>query len=161
MCNCERLGTDEQVAKFEGVLLENKNCPDNVMVALQKTQGIFGYIPEKTVAMISKSLNVAESKIYGIISFYSQFTLTPRAKYNLDICLGTACFVLGANDILNKILEKLKVQVGEMTPDGKWIVTSCRCLGCCGLAPAITINGEVYGKLKVEDIDRIIDSFAD
>lgn len=161
MCNCERLGTDEQVAKFEGVLQENKNCPDNVMVALQKTQGIFGYIPEKTVAMISKSLNVAESKIYGIISFYSQFTLTPRAKYNLDICLGTACFVLGANDILNKILEKLKVQVGEMTPDGKWIVTSCRCLGCCGLAPAITINGEVYGKLKVEDIDRIIDSFAD
>ena len=161
MCNCERLGTDEQVAKFEGVLQENKNCPDNVMVALQKTQGIFGYIPEKTVAMISKSLNVAESKIYGIISFYSQFTLTPRAKYNLDICLGTACFVLGANDILNKILEKLKVQVGEMTPDGKWIVTSCRCLGCCGLAPAITINGEVYVKLKVEDIDRIIDSFAD
>ena len=161
MCNCERLGTDEQVAKFEGVLQENKNCPDNVMVALQKTQGIFGYIPEKTVAMISESLQVAESKIYGIISFYSQFTLTPRAKYNLDICLGTACFVLGANDILNKILEKLKVQVGEMTPDGKWIVTSCRCLGCCGLAPAITINGEVYGKLKVEDIDRIIDSFAD
>ena len=161
MCNCERLGTDEQVAKFEGVLQENKNCPDNVMVALQKTQGIFGYIPEKTVAMISKSLNVAESKIYGIISFYSQFTLTPRAKYNLDICLGTACFVLGANDILNKILEKLKVQVGEMTPDGKWIVTSCRCLGCCGLAPAITINGEVYGKLKVEDVDGIIDSFAD
>ena len=161
MCDCVRLGTDEQVAKFDAVLAENKNCPDNVMGVLQKTQGIFGYIPEKTVAMIADSLKLAESKIYGIISFYSQFTLTPKAKYNLDICLGTACFVLGANDILNKILEKLKVQVGEMTPDGKWIVTSCRCLGCCGLAPAITINGEVYGKLKVEDIDRIIDSFAD
>ena len=77
------------------------------------------------------------------------------------MCLGTACFVLGAQDILDRILGKLKVQVGEMTSDGKWIVTSCRCLGCCGLAPAITINGEVYGKLKPEDVDRILDSFAD
>ena len=161
MCNCERLGTDEQVSKFNEVLEEYKNSEDSVMVVLQKTQGIFGYIPEKTVSMIAESLRVPESKIYGIISFYSQFTLTPKAKYNLDICLGTACFVLGANDILNKILDKLKVRVGEMTPDGKWIVTSCRCLGCCGLAPAITINGEVYGKLKVEDVDKIIDSFAD
>ena len=111
--------------------------------------------------MISESLNIAESKIYGIITFYSQFTLTPKAKYNIDVCLGTACFVLGAQDIMDKILDKLKVKVGQMTPDGKWIVTSCRCLGCCGLAPAITINGEVYGKLKPEDVDKILDSFAD
>ena len=161
MCSCKRLGTDEQVNEFNALLQANVNNSGNVMEVLQKTQGIFGYIPEETVKMIADSLKVAESEIFGIITFYSQFSLTPKAKYNIDVCLGTACFVLGANDIMEKILAKLNVKVGQMTPDGKWIVTSCRCLGCCGLAPAITINGEVYGKLKVEDVDRIIDSFAD
>ena len=161
MCSCNRLGTDEQVDEFNKLLEKNTNNRDNIMEVLQKTQGIFGYIPKESVAMISKSLKISESEIFGIITFYSQFTLTPKAKYNIDVCLGTACFVLGANDIMEKILAKLGVKVGEMTKDGKWIVTSCRCLGCCGLAPAITINGEVYGKLKVDDVDKIIDSFAD
>jgi len=161
MCNCERLGTDEQVKEFEDLLQTFKGDRGNIMVVLQKTQGIFGYIPEKTLKMIAESLGMPESEIYGIITFYSQFTLTPKAKYNIDVCLGTACFVLGAQEIMDKILAKLNVKVGEMTSDGKWIVTSCRCLGCCGLAPAITINGEVYGKLKADDIDKILDSFAD
>ena len=161
MCSCKRLGTDEQVNEFNALLQANTNNAGNVMEVLQKTQGIFGYIPEDSVSMIAQALKVAESEIFGIITFYSQFSLTPKAKYNIDVCLGTACFVLGANDIMEKILAKLNVKVGQMTSDGKWIVTSCRCLGCCGLAPAITINGEVYGKLKVEDVDRIIDSFAD
>lgn len=161
MCECNRLGTDRQVKEFENVLQKYEGKKDNIMVVLQLTQKIFGYIPEKSVPIIAERLKMAESEIYGIISFYSFFTLTPKAKYNIDVCLGTACFVLGANDVLERILGKLKVRVGEMTPDGKWIVTSCRCLGCCGLAPAITINGEVYGKLKPEDVDRILDSFAD
>ena len=150
MGNCNRLGTDEQVKKFKKLLSEHVGDKTNIMVVLQQTQGIFGYIPEQTVKMISESVGMPESEIYGIITFYSQFTLTPKA---------TACFVLGSQAIMDKILAKLKVDVGQMTPDGKWIVTSCRCLGCCGLAPAITINGEVYGKLKPEDIDRILDSF--
>lgn len=161
MCNCVRLGTDEQVNEFNSVLDEYKNKKDCIMIVLQKTQGIFGYIPELSVKQISNALKIAESEIFGIITFYSQFSLTPKAKYNIDVCLGTACFVLGANDVLEKILAKLGVKVGEITKDGKWIVTSCRCLGCCGLAPAITINGEVYGKLKPEDVDKIIDSYAD
>lgn len=161
MCECNRLGTDRQVKEFENVLQKYEGKKDNIMVVLQLTQKIFGYIPEKSVSIIAERLKMAESEIYGIISFYSFFTLTPKAKYNIDVCLGTACFVLGANDVLERILGKLKVRVGEMTPDGKWIVTSCRCLGCCGLAPAITINGEVYGKLNPEDVDRILDSFAD
>lgn len=161
MCDCERLGTDEQVGKFDALLQEYRDDRGNIMTVLQKTQGIFGYIPEKTVKLIAESINMPESEIYGIITFYSQFTLTPKAKYNIDVCLGTACFVLGAQSIMDKILAKLGVDVGQMTSDGKWIVTSCRCLGCCGLAPAITINGEVYGKLKVEDVDRILDSFVD
>ncbi len=159
MCNFNRLGTEEQENAFFHLLELNKGNAGNVMEVLQKTQGIFGYIPELAVHKISEKLQMADSEIFGIITFYSQFSLTPKAKYNIDVCLGTACFVLGSNDILQKILNKLKVKVGEMTPDGKWIVTSCRCLGCCGLAPAITINGEVFGKLKVDDVDRILDSF--
>lgn len=161
MCECNKLGVDEQIEKFDAVLEKYKGDRTNVMVVLQETQEIFGYIPEGSVKIMAESLRMPESEIYGIITFYSQFTLTPKAKYNIDVCLGTACFVLGAQDIMDKILDKLGVKVGQMTPDGKWIVTSCRCLGCCGLAPAITINGEVYGKLKVEDIDRILDSYAD
>lgn len=159
MCNFNRLGTEEQENAFFYLLELNKGNAGNVMEVLQKTQGIFGYIPELAVHKISEKLQMADSEIFGIITFYSQFSLTPKAKYNIDVCLGTACFVLGSNDILQKILNKLNVKVGEMTPDGKWIVTSCRCLGCCGLAPAITINGEVFGKLKVDDVDRILDSF--
>lgn len=161
MCSCNRLGTDEQVNEFKAVLNANINNSGNVMEVLQKTQGIFGYIPEESVKQIADALNMPEGDIFGIITFYSQFSLTPKAKYNIDVCLGTACFVLGAQDVMDKILAKLGVKVGEMTKDGKWIVTSCRCLGCCGLAPAITINGEVYGKMKVEDVDRILDSFED
>ncbi len=161
MCSCNRLGTNEQVAAFNAVLAKNKNNKTNIMEVLQKTQGIFGYIPKDSVAMISESLDISQSEIFGIITFYSQFTLTPKAKYNIDVCLGTACFVLGAQEVLDKILAKLGVRVGEMTKDGKWIVTSCRCLGCCGLAPAVTINGEVYGKLKPEDVDKLIDGFKD
>lgn len=159
MCNFNRLGTEEQENAFFHLLELNKGNAGNVMEVLQKTQGIFGYIPELAVHKISEKLQMADSEIFGIITFYSQFSLTPKAKYNIDVCLGTACFVLGSNEILQKILNKLNVKVGEMTPDGKWIVTSCRCLGCCGLAPAITINGEVFGKLKVDDVDRILDSF--
>ena len=161
MCECNRLGTNEQVENLKQLLLKNKNKRENVMEVLQKTQGIFGYIPKESVKLISNALNISESEIFGIITFYSQFSLTPKAKYNIDVCLGTACFVLGAQDVLDRILAKLGVRVGEMTKDGKWIVTSCRCLGCCGLAPAITINGEVYGKLKPEDVDKLIDSFVD
>ena len=95
------------------------------------------------------------------MTFYHFFKTQKPGKNKVSVCLGTACFVLGAQAIMDKILDKLKVKVGETTKDGKWIVTSCRCLGCCGLAPAVTINGEVYGKLKVEDVDRIIDSFED
>ena len=161
MCACNRLGTKEQVEGLKQLLIKNKGKKENVMEVLQKTQGIFGYIPKETVKLISNALNISESEIFGIITFYSQFSLTPKAKYNIDVCLGTACFVLGAQDVLDRILAKLGVRVGEMTKDGKWIVTSCRCLGCCGLAPAITINGEVYGKLKPEDVDKLIDSFVD
>lgn len=159
MAENNQFGTKAQLQEFSKLLKNYEGDRGNVMVVLQKTQEIFGYIPEKAVELVAETLKMAESEIYGIITFYSQFTLTPKAKYNLELCLGTACFVLGSETVLNRILQKLGCEVGKMTPDGKWIVTTCRCLGCCGLAPAITINGEVYGKLTADSIDKIIDSY--
>ena len=161
MCDCNRFGTDEQEKEFFGFLEKYKNKSESIMPVLQKTQDIFGYIPENAIKHISKNLDMPESKIFGIVTFYSQFTLTPKAKYNINVCLGTACFVLGAQTVLDKVLDKLKLKVGQMSEDGKWIVTTCSCLGCCGLAPVLTINGEVYGKVKISDIDRILDSYKD
>ena len=156
MCNCVRLGTDEQVKKFEDVLAEYKGSPDNVMVVLQKTQGIFGYIPELTIRSISESIRVPESKIYGIITFYSQFTLTPKAKYNIDICLGTACYVKGSQLVLDKFSELLGIKAGETTEDGLFTLDVLRCIGACAVAPAVSINGKVYPQVKVDNVKNIV-----
>ncbi len=159
MCACNMLGSEKQEKEFSAILEKNKGNAGGVMEVLQKTQGIYGFIPKQAVVRIAESLGVSQSRVYGIVTFYSQFTLTPKAKYNIDICLGTACFVLGANDVYEHILKRLNLQPGETSADGKWVVTSCRCLGCCGIAPAMTINGEVYGKLTIGKVDEILDKY--
>lgn len=159
MCSCNILGSEKQEKEFADLLAKNEGKGDSVMLVLQKTQEIYGFIPKQAVVRIAEKLGVSQSKVYGIVTFYSQFTLTPKAKYNIDICLGTACFVLGANDVYEHILKRLKLNPGQTSADGKWIVTSCRCLGCCGIAPAMTINGEVYGKLTIPKVDEILDKY--
>lgn len=159
MCSCNILGSEKQEKEFADLLAKNAGKGDSVMLVLQKTQEIYGFIPKQAVIRIAEKLGVSQSKVYGIVTFYSQFTLTPKAKYNIDICLGTACFVLGANDVYEHILKRLKLNPGQTSADGKWIVTSCRCLGCCGIAPAMTINGEVYGKLTIPKVDEILDKY--
>lgn len=159
MCSCNILGSEKQEKEFADLLAKNECKGDSVMLVLQKTQEIYGFIPKQAVIRIAEKLGVSQSKVYGIVTFYSQFTLTPKAKYNIDICLGTACFVLGANDVYEHILKRLKLNPGQTSADGKWIVTSCRCLGCCGIAPAMTINGEVYGKLTIPKVDEILDKY--
>ena len=160
MCACSNiLGSPEQEEIFAKLLSDNAGNKGNVMVVLQHTQDLYGFIPKQAVKRIAEALKVSENKVYGIVTFYSQFTLTPKAKYNIDICLGTACFVLGANDVLEHILKRLDLKLGETSEDGKWVVTSCRCIGCCGIAPAMTINGEVYGKLTIEKVDEILDKY--
>ena len=161
MCNCERLGTETQVKEFESILEEYKGKKDNIMIVLQKTQVIFGYIPSKAIKMIAERLDMPESEIYGIISFYSFFTLTPKAKYNIDVCLGTACYVKGAQKIIDRLIEVLGIQPGECTADGKFSLEACRCIGACGLAPVLTVNEDVYGRLTEKDVDDIIAKYAD
>ena len=149
-------GTKEQEAALLKVIADHKDDKGALMPILQKAQDIYGYLPIEVQTIISNEMNVPLEKIYGIVTFYSQFSLSPKGKYNVSVCLGTACYVKGSGDIFSKIQEMLGIADGDCTPDGKFSLESCRCIGACGLAPVLTVNDDVYGKLTVDDLDGII-----
>ena len=126
------------------------------MAVMQQAQDVYGYLPIEVQKMISDGLDVPLAEIYGIVTFYTQFSLNPKGDYQIAVCLGTACYVKGSGDILDKIKEKLGIDVGECTPDGKFSIDATRCIGACGLAPVLTVNDEVYGRLGVDDVDDIL-----
>ena len=154
-------GTPEQEAQLKKVIDELKHDKSNLMVVMQKAQDIYGYLPFEVQEMISEGMEVSLEKIYGVATFYAQFSLSPKGKYNISVCLGTACYVKGSGPIFDKLSEKLGIGADECTPDGKFSLTACRCIGACGLAPVMTINDEVYGRLTVDDIDTILDKYKD
>ena len=154
-------GTAEQEAQLKQVIDELKHDKSNLMVVMQKAQDIYGYLPFEVQEMISEGMEVSLEKIYGVATFYAQFSLSPKGKYNISVCLGTACYVKGSGPIFDKLSEKLGIGADECTPDGKFSLTACRCIGACGLAPVMTINDEVYGRLTVDDIDTILEKYKD
>jgi NADH-quinone oxidoreductase E subunit len=149
----------EKLEDFKIFIKENKNKQGALMPVLQKAQALFGYLPEEVLQIISKDLNVPLSEVYGVATFYSQFSLIPKGEYKIGVCLGTACYVRGAQDILNKVVETLGIEVGKTTPDRKFSITATRCLGACGLAPVLVVNDDVYGRLTVDDVEKIIDKY--
>ncbi|NMB43334.1 MAG: NAD(P)H-dependent oxidoreductase subunit E [Clostridiales bacterium] len=149
-------GTNEQREALLKVIDRHKHDKGALMPILQEAQDIYGYLPIEVQTIISDELNIPLEKIYGVVTFYSQFSLTPKGKYQISVCLGTACYVKGAGDIYNKIKEVLNIEDGECTPDGRFSLNGCRCIGACGLAPVITINDDVHGKLTVDDIEGIL-----
>lgn len=149
-------GTKEQEAKLMEVIAEHQNDDGAVIPVLHKAQDIYGYLPIEVQEMISKGLNVPLAEIYGIVTFYTQFSLNPKGEYQIGICLGTACYVKGSGDILEKFKERLGIDVGECTADGKFSLDATRCIGACGLAPVLTVNDEVYGRLTIKDVDEIL-----
>lgn len=155
------VGTPEQEEAFGAVLRELKNVPGPLMKALQKAQEIYGYLPIEVQTRIADTFDVPLEEIYGIATFYSQFNLNPKGKYTIGICLGTACYVKGSGDVLNKFKEKLGIEPGQTTPDRKFTLDATRCIGCCGLAPVLTVNEEVYGKVTVDDVDKILAKYSD
>ena len=149
-------GTKEQEEALLTVIRGMKDEKGALMPILQKAQEVYGYLPIEVQKIISDETGISLEKIYGVVTFYSQFTLSPKGRYQISVCLGTACYVKGSGDIYNKLMEKLGIVGGECTPDGKFSLDACRCIGACGLAPVMTINDEVYGRLKVDDIDDIL-----
>lgn len=149
-------GTQEQEAALLRIIEKHTDDRGSLMPILQEAQDIYGYLPIEVQTIISNRMNIPLEKIYGIVTFYSQFSLYPKGKYKVSVCLGTACYVKGSGDIFNKLQELLGISDGECTTDGKFSLESCRCIGACGLAPVITINDDVYGKLTVDDLDGIL-----
>jgi len=149
-------GTKEQEAALLKVIADHKNDKGALMPVLQKAQEIYGYLPIEVQTIISDEMNIPLEKIYGVVTFYSQFALNPKGKYRISVCLGTACYVKGAGDLFNKLQELLGIEDGGCTPDGKFSLESCRCIGACGLAPVLTINEDVYGKLTVDELESIL-----
>ena len=154
-------GTAAQEAELLKVIAEKKDDRGALMPILQKAQDIYGYLPIEVQTIISNEMNIPLEKIYGVVTFYSQFSLNPKGKYQISVCLGTACYVKSSGDIYNKLQEKLGIEGGGCTPDGKFSLEACRCIGACGLAPVITVNDEVYGRLTVDDVDDILKKYAD
>ncbi len=152
-------GTPEQEEKLRQVIAQHKDHPGATMPVLQAAQEIFGYLPEEVQIMIAEGLNIPLSEVYGVASFYAQFSLNPKGKYQISICLGTACYVKGAGDILSAVEQKLGIQSGGITPDGKFSLDACRCIGACGLAPVMTINEDVYGRLTPAQVGAILDTY--
>lgn len=149
-------GTEEQKKELMAVIEAHKDQDGATIPVLHKAQEIYGYLPIEVQTMIAEGLNVPLAEVYGIVTFYTQFSLNPKGKYNIGVCLGTACYVKGSGDILEKIKERLGIDVGECTPDGKFSIEATRCIGACGLAPVLTVNDEVYGRLTVDDVDDIL-----
>lgn len=149
-------GTEEQKQQLLKMIAGLKNERGALMPILQKAQDIYGYLPIEVQTMISDETGIPLEKIYGVATFYSQFSLYPKGKNQISVCLGTACYVKGSGDVYNKLMEKLGIEGGQCTPDGKFSLDACRCIGACGLAPVMTINGEVYGKLTADMLDGIL-----
>lgn len=149
-------GTPEQEAKLKEIIEANKHDQSRVMAVMQEAQDIYGYLPYEVQTMIAEGMNVPLEKVYGISTFYAQFALSPKGKYNISVCLGTACYVKGAQELIDTLSEKLGIGLEECTPDGKFSLEACRCIGACGLGPVLTVNEEVYGRLTAKDIDDIL-----
>lgn len=154
-------GTKEQEQQLMAVIAEHKDQDGAVIPVLHKAQEIYGYLPIEVQEMISEGLDVPLAEIYGIVTFYTQFSLNPKGKYHIGVCLGTACYVKGSGDILDKIKEILGIEVGECTPDGLFSIEATRCIGACGLAPVLTVNDDVYGRLVVDDVEGIIKKYQE
>jgi NADP-reducing hydrogenase subunit HndA len=149
-------GTKEQEGELLKVIAELKDTKGALMPIMQKAQDIYGYLPIEVQKIISDNTGIPLEKIYGVATFYAQFALQPKGKYRVSVCLGTACYVKGSGKIYEKLQEVLNLKEGECTPDGKFSLESCRCVGACGLAPVMMINDDVHGRLLPDDVEKIL-----
>lgn len=149
----------EKAQQLGKIIARHKDTRGALIPVLHEAQEVYGYLPLEVQLEISRGLNIPLAEVYGVVSFYTQFSINPKGKYKINVCMGTACYVKGANDILDKFKTRLSIDVGECTDDQKFSLDACRCIGACGLAPVVTINDDVYGKLTVEEIDDILDKY--
>ena len=150
---------ESNVAKIEAICKEFNNDKGELINVLHKTQNTFGYLPEDVQEIIAENLHTSLAQVYGVVSFYSFFTMTPKGKHPINICKGTACYVRGAERIIDEFKTLLDINIGETTKDEKFSLSSLRCIGTCGLAPVVLIGDKVYGRVTLDSVKEILDEY--
>ncbi len=158
---CGGCCADEKHDKLIEVINSNKDKPGALIQVLHEAQEIYGYLPLPVQKVISEEMKIPLAEIYGVVTFYTQFSLKPKGAYKISVCLGTACYVKGADLVLDKLKEELNLQVGDSTEDGRFSLEACRCIGACGLAPVFTINDDVYGRLVPDEVPGILAKYKE
>jgi NADH:ubiquinone oxidoreductase subunit E len=160
-CCCECDETDKRMERLRGIIKENRDIKGGLIPVLHGVQELYGYLPEETLKMVSEGLDIPMTEIYGVASFYHFFSLEPKGKHIIRVCLGTACYVKGSQNLINRLSQELNIEVGKTTSDGKFTLEATRCLGACGLAPVMTVDDKVYGKVTLDDVRRILDEYSE
>ena len=158
-CKCGSAVKDDRFVKIDQILDANGRDESFLIQNLEQIQHVLGYLPEDVQAYVAEAMGIPLSKVYGVVTFYSLFNTEPIGKYKISICLGTACYVKGSGEIMAEFEKQLNVKMGETTQDGRFALEACRCLGACGLAPVLTVNGKVFGRLTPDDVAGIISQF--
>lgn len=150
---------ETDIEKLKEICSFFNNDPGELINVLHKAQGVFGYLPAEVQEIVARELKISVAKVYGVVTFYTFFTMIPKGKYPISICTGTACYVRGAEKILDEIRRILKIQVGETSPDGKFSLSCLRCVGACGLAPVMMIGERVYGRMTPDEVTNILKEY--
>jgi NADH-quinone oxidoreductase subunit E/NADP-reducing hydrogenase subunit HndA len=150
-----------QIQKIQDICQSFDNQEGNLINILHKTQEAFGYLPAEVQQVIASALNISEAKVYGVVTFYAFFTMKPKGKHKISVCMGTACYVRGAEKVVDELKKELNINVGEITPDGQFSLDCLRCVGACGLAPVMLIGDKVYGRIEPKEIKGILDSYME
>lgn len=152
---------ENDINKIKEICAAHNNEPGELINVLHQTQEHFGYLPAEVQEVIAWELNVSAAKVYGVVTFYSYFTMTPKGRYPISICTGTACYVRGAENVLEEFKKQLELKVGETSDDGKYSLSCLRCVGACGLAPVVLVGDKTYGRVAPDDVKGIIDEYKD
>jgi NADH:ubiquinone oxidoreductase subunit E len=158
-CQCAQVDEGELYSKLEETIAQHRNKPRDLIMVLHKAQNLFGYLPKKVQEMVAEGLNVSLNEVYGVITFYNFFSTVPQGKHSVKVCLGTACYVRGSQAILDKAQKDLGIKVGGTSDDRKYSLDVVRCIGACGLAPAMLVDEDVYGRVKTTSVMDILENY--
>ncbi|NCC71850.1 MAG: NAD(P)H-dependent oxidoreductase subunit E [Sphingobacteriia bacterium] len=150
---------EKDVQQIKDICKSFGNNPGELINVLHKVQGVFGYLPAEVQEIVAQEIHVSVAKVYGVVTFYSFFTMIPKGKYPVSVCTGTACYVRGAEKVLEEFKKELGIKVGESTPDGKFSLTCLRCVGACGLAPVVMVGNKTYGRVSPDGVKDILKEF--
>ena len=150
-----------QIKTIQDICKSFGNQAGELINILHKTQEAFGYLPAEVQQVIAKELNIPVAKVYGVVTFYSFFSMKPKGKHKISVCMGTACYVRGAEKVVDELKRELNIEVGGITPDGKFSLDCLRCVGACGLAPVMLIGDKVYGRIEAKEVKEILEKYND